>query len=567
MSRNQVLFVWCAVLVGMLLGACGGGTTEETTATNYDDPFTYCAAVGTIDQPDSRYTGPEITEEVIDGYLRAADLQETTEPMEMLEQTTVWRCMDDSVYACNVGANLPCEAKADSGTSPSAAMNDYCAANPDSEFIPAAVTGRETIYSWHCVAGSPETLEQIDEPDAAGYLSRIWYRIEPAGTTGALPTGQILFTSDRAGSSDNLYLTDLTSDDTTALTGGDANTFAGPFSPDGERILYTGFGLTHSFIGVMSADGTLPEQLTDEAADDGFPAWSPDGEEIAFTSSRDGNNEIYVMGADGSGIRRVTDDPGDDFAPAWSPDGSQIAFVSDRGNPAGVTNLYVMDADGTNLERLTNGPEIDYSPAWSPDGTRIAFRAHHDGPADIYLIAPDGSSLVAFTDDPADDWAPAWSPDGRWIAFQTNRDGNWEIYVQAVDGGSAIDITENAADDQMPYWRPAVGLPNPASAHCNAVGGSLMIESRDDLGQIGVCYFEDNRQCEEWALLRGDCPVGGLKVTGYITEAARYCAITGGSYQITAAGGAEDEQGTCTLPDGTTVDAWEYYEGTTNPTG
>jgi putative hemolysin len=32
-------------------------------------------------------------------------------------------------------------------------------------------------------------------------------------------------------------------------------------------------------------------------------------------------------------------------------------------------------------------------------------------------------------------------------------------------------------------------------------------------GQYGVCFFEDNRQCEEWALLRGDCPVGGKKVT------------------------------------------------------
>ena len=29
--------------------------------------------------------------------------------------------------------------------------------------------------------------------------------------------------------------------------------------------------------------------------------------------------------------------------------------------------------------------------------------------------------------------------------------------------------------------------------------------------------------------MRGDCPVGGVKVTGYVTPAARYCAITGGN--------------------------------------
>lgn len=51
------------------------------------------------------------------------------------------------------------------------------------------------------------------------------------------------------------------------------------------------------------------------------------------------------------------------------------------------------------------------------------------------------------------------------------------------------------------------------------------------LGQYGVCLFEDNRQCEEWALLRGQCPVGGLKITGYENEAQIYCAITGGKVE------------------------------------
>jgi uncharacterized protein len=92
-------------------------------------------------------------------------------------------------------------------------------------------------------------------------------------------------------------------------------------------------------------------------------------------------------------------------------------------------------------------------------------------------------------------------------------------------------------------------------------GGTLSIEARGDGGQFGVCYFEDNRQCEEWALLRGDCPVGGLKVTGYTTPAARYCAITGGTYTITGSSGAEDEQGTCTFKDGSQCDVWDYYNG------
>ena len=80
-----------------------------------------------------------------------------------------------------------------------------------------------------------------------------------------------------------------------------------------------------------------------------------------------------------------------------------------------------------------------------------------------------------------------------------------------------------------------------------------------------MCYFEDNRQCEEWALLRGDCPVGGLKVTGYVTPAARYCAISGGTYAVTGNSGADDEQGTCTFRDGSQCDAWDYFNGACDP--
>ena len=87
--------------------------------------------------------------------------------------------------------------------------------------------------------------------------------------------------------------------------------------------------------------------------------------------------------------------------------------------------------------------------------------------------------------------------------------------------------------------RPAIS--NPASQNCLEQGGTLSFEERGDGGQFGICYFEDNRQCEEWALMRGDCPVVGLKVTGFITSAARYCAITGRTYAVTRNNGASDK--------------------------
>ena len=104
-------------------------------------------------------------------------------------------------------------------------------------------------------------------------------------------------------------------------------------------------------------------------------------------------------------------------------------------------------------------------------------------------------------------------------------------------------------------------LANPASVNCGQLGGRPTIERRPDGGEFGVCVFADNYQCEEWALLRGECPRTGLRVTGFVTAAGRYCAITGGRYSVVSAPGANPELGTCTLSNGASCGADAYYEG------
>jgi putative hemolysin len=130
---------------------------------------------------------------------------------------------------------------------------------------------------------------------------------------------------------------------------------------------------------------------------------------------------------------------------------------------------------------------------------------------------------------------------------------------------SAQETAPASEPQAAPTSTPDSAIANPASQNCVALGGMLEIRTRSDGAQYGICYFEDNRQCEEWALLRGDCPVGGLKITGYVTDAAQYCAITGGQYTITGSGNTEKEQGTCTFKAGQTCDAWDYFAGTCSP--
>jgi len=65
-------------------------------------------------------------------------------------------------------------------------------------------------------------------------------------------------------------------------------------------------------------------------------------------------------------------------------------------------------------------------------------------------------------------------------------------------------------------------MANPASTHCIKEGGSLVIRKRGDGGEYGVCLFKGGRECEEWALFRGECPVGGVEPSaGNLREPAK----------------------------------------------
>jgi hypothetical protein len=139
------------------------------------DPFAYCAAVGTIDSPDGRYSGPRLPDSILQGMLRqgivTADM-----PLEA-RQHTVWRCMNASVWVCNFGANIPCLEKADTSQAATPAMQDFCKTNPAAVGIPAAVTGRATVYFWDCKDGKPEVVRPLTTVDPQGYLAIFWHEL------------------------------------------------------------------------------------------------------------------------------------------------------------------------------------------------------------------------------------------------------------------------------------------------------------------------------------------------------------------------------------------------------
>ncbi len=189
--------------------------------------------------------------------------------------------------------------------------------------------------------------------------------------------------------------------------------------------------------------------LSNNPAEDSYPAWSHDGKHVAFASNRGGNMDIYIMDADGSNQRRITRDPLFDFSPSFAPDGQRLIFTRMELGDVSNAEIFVIDIDGRNEELLTDGMYAE----WSPDGKRIAFGRRLWG---IFLADPDGGNELGIAW--SRDFSPSWSPDGSQIVFASQRAqlGHSKIFKMDADGENIIQLTRQDIREQhlAPTYSP-----------------------------------------------------------------------------------------------------------------
>jgi hypothetical protein len=194
------------------------------------------------------------------------------------------------------------------------------------------------------------------------------------------------------------------------------------------------------------------------------PRFSPDGKRIVFTSTEYHKRfHVYLADiADGAlaRVRRLTGEHRSELPryyysafdheinPVWTRDGHDIVYVSNRNHIYGTGGFWTISADagadlGEDADRSGGAREFHYEetnwkarPDPSPDGSRLVYSSYL-GQAwhNLWLLPVHGGDAFPIAYGDWDMTYPRWSPDGTRIAFISNQSGSTQICVVKIPGG------------------------------------------------------------------------------------------------------------------------------------
>ena len=229
----------------------------------------------------------------------------------------------------------------------------------------------------------------------------------------------------------------------------------------GDTVVFTYAG----DLWLANTDGTDVRRLTSHPGQELFARFSPDGQRIAFTGQYDGGEQVYVIPVTGGEPTRLTWYPSEGPLPArwgydhqvygWTPDGEAVLFRSVReGFSLTDSRLYKVKLSGGLPEALPM--VISGAGVLSPEGDRVLFsplfrdfrtwKRYEGGWAqDLYIFELDGSGSRNITDHVRTDRDPMWMEDG--IFFVSDRDDFLNIYAYDLETEQTRQLTRHEGVD------------------------------------------------------------------------------------------------------------------------
>ncbi|MDH4057297.1 MAG: CehA/McbA family metallohydrolase [Cyclobacteriaceae bacterium] len=256
------------------------------------------------------------------------------------------------------------------------------------------------------------------------------------------------------------------------LTDGNGYDYQPDWSPDGNQIIFVRYNGSSVELMVLDLSTNQTTSLTSNKAVNLEPRWSPDGKSVAFISTVNTNHfllytariqqqklgEFTCLTPDNkSSVDRYYYSTFDHaINPVWSREGKQIFFVSNKEIAHGTGDIVSIDLSSKEVKTIQH-EETSWRtrPDLSPDGTRLVYSSYlgrnwHQ----LWLLPVSGGYPIPLTYGEHDNSSPRWSPDGKKIAFISNREGNTSMWtVNVFDGGQKQIIQRD-----LRYLSPGVPL-------------------------------------------------------------------------------------------------------------
>ncbi|MGC2660346.1 MAG: protein kinase [Bryobacteraceae bacterium] len=199
------------------------------------------------------------------------------------------------------------------------------------------------------------------------------------------------------------------------LTGGQLNSLAPVFSPDGKKLYVIGQQQRGELVRYDRRSGQWTPYLSGISAE--FLDFSPDGQWVAYVDFPEG--ALWRSRIDGSERRKLTGPPMQVLEPIWSSNGKQIAFTGT--SPGAPSTVYIVSSNGGNAEPVHPDGHNQVTGSWSPDGKFMLISS-------LYFLEATqrGVTVVRLPTHEAERlpgsegvWQAKWSPNGRYIAART----------------------------------------------------------------------------------------------------------------------------------------------------
>lgn len=249
--------------------------------------------------------------------------------------------------------------------------------------------------------------------------------------------GKLAFVSETAGKQE-IYTSDLFFRNVKRLTRDGSYSQHPRWSPDGRKIVYTGYYRT-GFPDIFQIDLNTGRRTTIAGykGTNTGAVYSPSGNNIAMVLSSSGSPEVYVAGPDGQNPKLVTKGTqrSVESDPDWSPNGSQLVLTSDQ---LGGPQLFVVSANGGRPSRLpTNISGYCTEPAWNPVAgeNTIAFTAASRGGYQVAIYDMGTRKSSFLTGGGGSYTQPRWLNDGRHLVATFSVPGEKTLWLIDTETG------------------------------------------------------------------------------------------------------------------------------------